>query len=118
MAVRIFLTFLAVTLLVLAAAVRDLTDSERRLRKSESRFATAFHSSPDAMIISRKSDARILEVNERWEEIFGYRKEEVLGRTLTELRVFPYGFDRLRMLSLVEEQGSVHNLDVNLLNSQ
>jgi PAS domain S-box-containing protein len=118
MAVRIFLTFLAVTLLVLAAAVRELTDSERRLRKSEQRFATAFHSSPDAMIISRRSDAKILEVNARWEEIFGYRREEALGRTLTELRVFPLSFNRDRMLSMVNEQGGVHNVDVTVLDRQ
>ncbi|HKU72127.1 MAG TPA: ATP-binding protein, partial [Burkholderiales bacterium] len=118
MAVRIFLTFLAVTLLVLAAAVRDLTDSERRLRKSEQRFATAFHASPDAMIISRKSDGRILEVNQRWEEIFGYGKNEALGRTLTELKVFPQDFDRGRMLAMVEEQGGVHNMDISMRNRQ
>ena len=116
MAVQIFLTFVAVTLLILAAAVRELTDSEQRLRRSEQRFATAFHSSPDAMIINRRSDGSILEVNERWEEIFGYRKQEALGRTLVDLNIFPQDFDRARLLALVEKQGGVHNLDVALRN--
>jgi PAS domain S-box-containing protein len=115
-AVRIFLTFVAVTLLILAAAVRELTELERVLRKSEQRFATAFHSSPDAMIISRRSDGRILEVNERWEEIFGYSKMETLGRTLMALSVFPKEGGQTRLLALVEERGSVHNLELTLYN--
>jgi PAS domain S-box-containing protein len=69
----------------------DITDrklAESALKSSEERFSKAFRSSPDALVISRQSDGRIIEVNERWEIIFGYRREEVVGKNMSELGLF------------------------------
>ena len=58
---------------------------EEALRSSEERFAKAFHSSPDALVIARRSDYRLIEVNEKWEAMFGYSRAEVLGRSFDDL---------------------------------
>ena len=52
----------------------DITDRKRAgeaLRASEELFAKAFRGSPDAMVISRQSDGRIIDVNARWETMGG-----------------------------------------------
>lgn len=68
--------------------VVDLTQrkqTEQALRTSEDRFAKAFRASPDALVIVRLSDGRILEANEAWEHLFGYSRAEMLAHTAAEL---------------------------------
>jgi two-component system sensor kinase FixL len=113
-AVQMFLIFLAITLLALAAIVRERRDTEKRLRMSEQRFATAFRSSPDAMIVSRRSDGHIIEVNDRWVELIGYAREEAIGRTAEELGLFQNGWNRARLLALVDEQDRVLDFELTI----
>src|SRR3954452_17693019 len=81
----------------LSAAVLALRDeigermaAERALRSSEQRFSKAFHSSPDAIVIVRQKDYRFVEVNEKWEAMFGYSRAQVIGRSAEELGLSVY----------------------------
>jgi PAS domain S-box-containing protein len=91
--VQLYLTSLGPTLLALAAVLAERQRAERLLRGSEERFSRAFRSSPDAMSISRVSDGQLIDVNDRWEELFGYLREEALGRPLLDL-LHPASRDR------------------------
>jgi PAS domain S-box-containing protein len=57
---------------------------EEALRMSEERFSKAFRASPDALVITRQADGRIFEINQSYERIFGYSREEAIGKTLPE----------------------------------
>lgn len=59
----------------------------------EEKFAKAFHSAPYALIIARREDGRIIEVNNGFSDIFGYTRQEALGRTPAELRLLPHGHE-------------------------
>jgi PAS domain-containing protein len=75
----------------MAGIVVDVTErknAEALLRQSEERFAKIFQASPDAIVISRLSDGRYLEVNQRWLELFGYSREELIGRSSLGLGVW------------------------------
>ena len=72
--------------------VRDVTEreaAEHALRESEERFAKAFRSAPVAMTISTFSENRYLDVNESYCALTGYSRDELLGRTATELGIMP-----------------------------
>jgi two-component system, LuxR family, sensor kinase FixL len=112
--VQIFLTFTAVMLLTLAAAVQERKHAESRLRDSEDLFATAFRSSPDAISIRRKADGHILEINDRWEETFGYGRDEAVGRTVQELGIYASEAERLRFQAVADDHGSVREIEVGL----
>ena len=62
--------------------------TEQALRASEERFAKAFRASPDAISIARRPEARLLEINERWEALFGYSRVDAIGRTIDDLQIF------------------------------
>jgi PAS domain S-box-containing protein len=113
-AMQFLLTFIAVTFLALAAFVQERQKAEAKLRSSEERFATAFHSSPDAMAISRKSDGRFIEVNERWLSMFGHERHRVVGHTIDELNFFSDMNQRDKAYALANEQGAVHELELEL----
>ena len=70
------------------AFVRDISDhkrAERALRESEAKFAAAFQGSPDVMVINRTRDGLIVDVNRAYERFFGFKRDELVGRTSVEL---------------------------------
>lgn len=53
----------------------------------EGRFSRIFQHCPVALAMTTIGDDRIVDANERWLSMFGYRREEVLGRTNDELGI-------------------------------
>ena len=58
--------------------------SRAALARSEERFARLIELAPDAMVISRSSGEIVL-INAAAERLFGYRREELLGRPVEDL---------------------------------
>lgn len=80
--IQLFLISIAVPLLFLAAMLDERRQADKKLRSSEALFSTAFRSSPDAMAISRRCDGQIVDVNDRWLQLFGYEPDQ---RTLGQI---------------------------------
>ncbi len=59
--------------------------SARCLRASEARFETAFHTSPDAIVITRVDDGVVLEVNDGFSRLTGHDRLDAIGRPVTSL---------------------------------
>jgi two-component system, cell cycle sensor histidine kinase and response regulator CckA len=55
--------------------------TEAALRQSNEKFAKIFNTSPDSITITRLSDGKYLEVNQKFTETSGYTPQEVLGRS-------------------------------------
>ena len=89
-------------------------DVERSLRKSRTKFATAFQVNPMAMAITTLEDGRFLEVNRGFEEITGYDRDEILGRTSLEIEFWDDHRDRREVLSRLESRGAVRNYETRL----
>ncbi|URD41277.1 PAS domain S-box protein [Pseudomonas sp. BYT-5] len=68
--------------------VREITrqhDRETALINSEKRFATLFHLSPNVILLTRRQDGMIFEVNQHFEDMFGWPGHQVIGKTTLEL---------------------------------
>lgn len=99
------------------SVIRDVTERkeiERRLRKSRTKFATAFQVNPMAMAITVLEDGRFLEVNRGFEEITGYDRTEILDRTSVEIGFWDDPRDRREVLSRIESRGAVRNFETRL----
>ncbi len=99
------------------AALRDLTErkqAEDRLRSSEQRFAITFQSIPDALAITTLEDGKIIDVNRNFSLIFGYSREEVLGKTTLELGLWANPADRETFVRYYREHQRVENLELQL----
>ena len=100
---------------VVLATFIDITErkeAERALRGSEARFRTAFMTVADAHYIATRDEGRILEVNDHFETVFGYRREEAVGHTSLELDLYADPEDRKRMLAELRAKGQVRELEV------
>lgn len=95
-------------------AVRDITErrqAESVLRASESKFSTAFHTSPDSVNINRLTDGLYLDINQGFTDITGYTREDVLGRTSLEIDIWANPEDRARLVRGLQAQGVVKDLE-------
>ncbi|HUL53965.1 MAG TPA: PAS domain S-box protein [Opitutaceae bacterium] len=101
----------------IAAFVLDVTErahAERALRRTEEKLAKAFQAVPDAALITRLHDGAILECNDRTSAIFGFSREEMLGRTTLELGVWVDPARRKALIDQVTATGACHNLEIPL----
>ena len=99
------------------SVVRDITERKRAevaLRESEERFTKAFRSIPDALVISRLEDGKIVEVNDSWHNVFGYSREEVIGKSSLALNLFADPAERQRAMALLREQGFVRDFELQI----
>lgn len=87
-------------------------EAEEALRRSEEKFSKAFHASPDSIVITRAADGTYIDVNEAFQEITGYSRSEVIGRSSTEIGIWADADARMVMLKLLNEHEHVRNLDV------
>ena len=100
---------------------RDITErkkTEEKLRKSEEKFYITFHSSPDSITVSTIASGQILEVNKSFTKMFGFTREEVLGKTAVELGIIKNVKLRNESLSELGKGGAFKNKETILWNKE
>ncbi|MGD9010329.1 MAG: PAS domain S-box protein [Desulfobacteraceae bacterium] len=95
--------------------ISELKAAEEALRKSEERFRLAFHTSPDAIILSRASDGMHLDINEGFTKIMGYKSEEVIGMTSLALNIWKNPDDRKHLVDELSKMGYVENIEAEFV---
>ena len=98
---------------------RQIRSATGLLQKSEARFSTIFKDSPIAIAISRLRDGVFVDANDAFIQLYGYPREEIIGRTSEHLRLWHSGnraqvTEELRdkMHVVVDMQGRRKNGDV------
>jgi PAS domain S-box-containing protein len=66
-----------------------INDFVQALTRSEEKFRKIFETSGSLIAIHTIPDACIMDVNPAWERTFGYRRQEVIGRSLANLALTP-----------------------------
>jgi PAS domain S-box-containing protein len=95
----------------------DITERKRfadALRAAESRFLRVFQLAPIAMSISTLDTGRYVDVNAALLEHTGYAREEVVGKTASDLGVYVSENDFTRVRELLKADGSIRNLEIAL----
>jgi PAS domain S-box-containing protein len=98
----------------LQKAEQALDQSEAGRRASEEKFQNIFHASPIAFSITTLEEGRFLEVNAAFECRYGYRREELLRRTVHELRMWDDPADRSLLLTYLRRGGPIRNVITRL----
>jgi len=88
--------------------------AEVALRESETKFSRVFSTVPEAIAITQLDDGTYVEVNDAYERLMGYRREEVIGRSSLDIGIWPRPQDRQRMLKEIASGNRVRDLDVEL----
>lgn len=95
----------------IAAAIITFEDISERmnaqaaLRESEERFGAAFRASPAAMSISRARDGRIIDVNDSFTALYGFSREEAIGKCGFDLKIQPEPAERAEIIRYLQRHG-------------
>ena len=93
----------------------DITDHKRvegDLRDSEEVFAKAFRESPMALTLTSAVDYRYLDVNTTFEQITGWKRQEVIGRTPFEINLWSDPAERQRFVERLQAEAPVRDWEV------
>jgi PAS domain S-box-containing protein len=93
-------------------SLHDITERkqmEEALRASEDKFSKAFRSSPEAIVISNIEDGTILEGNNTFLRLTGYKPEEVIGKKSTEVGLWAVPKERAEIIHALKEEGMINN---------
>lgn len=88
--------------------------AEQMLRESEQKFSSIFNKSVYATTLSKLPDGVLVDVNEAFEQEFGYTRQEAIGKTSLEIGFNPDAEVRARMLAEIKEHGSARNHELPL----
>jgi PAS domain S-box-containing protein len=96
--------------------LRDLGETQQALERAEEnrarleeRFSKVFRASPIAFSITTADEGRFVDVNEAFEQRYGYSRDELVGRTILDIGIWEDSEDRLRMLAEIRQEGSIRN---------
>lgn len=105
----------------LLSVTRDVTASKeaehllcaatQKLRMSEARYSAVFRSSFDGILILNRASEQILDVNPRFSEMFGYRREELVGQTQLELGLWDKLQDRERWMRQLSQSAHCRDFE-------
>ncbi len=92
--------------------ITKMKKAEANLLEIEGRFKTVFNASPEAMSISEIETGKLIEVNDAYEKIFGYSREEAVGKTSFEIGIWANDEDRNRYIESLTEKKSKNNIEL------
>jgi len=101
----------AVRMLGTAIDTTEQKQIEEALKTSEEKFATAFRQSPMSLSIATAHDNRYVDVNETFLKRTGWSRDEVIGRTPSELELWVDPELRTAMVNRLLSGGVVRNLE-------
>jgi two-component system, cell cycle sensor histidine kinase and response regulator CckA len=92
---------------------REQSSTLSRLAAAEEKFSKAFRSSPAAITISRLSDGKFIDVNDRCLQLMNRTREEMIGKTSIDMGLFENPADRTRLADALRKNGSVWDMSIN-----
>jgi PAS domain S-box-containing protein len=99
----------AIMLRLSNASYRAAQQREAAMRRSESMLSTVFAATPDCLTLTELATGRFLMVNQACIDLFGYSRDEVIGRTSLEVGTWLRAADREWMHRTLLEQGRITN---------
>lgn len=99
----------------------DLTERKRiedELRQSEHKFSRVFHNSPIPIAITRLADGRYVDINDAFVRLFGWTREEAIGRSSVELGKWLRPEDRQAWVAEIRRSGRVEGYEFQLRDKQ
>jgi PAS domain S-box-containing protein len=92
--------------------VTERKRAEKTLLESERKFFLIFDKAPYAIALARLPDGFIVDINEAWAKMYGFTREEVVGRTSMELGMNRDPHERALLFAELQERGSVRNREL------
>ncbi|HWQ66673.1 MAG TPA: PAS domain S-box protein [Methanospirillum sp.] len=97
--------------------IREITEqkrSEQALFESQEKFSHIFQASPAPIFLIHIDTSTYFDVNDRFCELFGYLKEEVTGRSTSEIHIWADPRDHKVFFEDIHKKRIIRNLDARM----
>jgi len=94
--------------------MKDRTSIEKALRESEKKFEKIFHNSSTLIAISTIAEGLFIDVNESFLKRLGFQKDEVLGKTSSDLNIWVNPDERDKIIQEFSEKKNIENIEVKI----
>ncbi|HWY58619.1 MAG TPA: PAS domain S-box protein [Terriglobales bacterium] len=94
----------------------DVTErkyAEEALKKSEEKFSKAFRQSPIILTLTSTKDHRYIDVNETFERVTGWRRDEVIGRTPFDIGFWVRPSERVELTNRLLSEGRLRDVETS-----
>ena len=88
---------------------------ELKQLQTEKNFSAIFNTAPDCMVITDIESSVMLEVNSGFSEMTGFKREDVLGRSVYEINSWANPKDRLRLTAQLKKDKKVSGFHTKLI---
>jgi two-component system, cell cycle sensor histidine kinase and response regulator CckA len=99
---------------IFTGILRDVSERsriEQELRHSQEKYAKMIHSSPDAITLRSLPDRRYIEISDGFTRLTGYTAEEVIGKTPSEIGIWPDDSPHTEILENIQREGAVREVE-------
>ncbi len=109
---------------------RDVTDRmeaekkreemRKELKKSKEKLTAIYEASPTPITLSTLEEGRYIEVNEAFTKLTGWDREEVIGKTSSDLGIWPESAEgeRENLVEELRDRESIRNREVRFRNKE
>lgn len=97
-------------------ADRDVTEREKTaeiIRSSEEKFSNAFNNAPLLITINEVLTDKFVEVNDKFLEVSGFTREELIGRTSIEIGLVNE-YDKNKQNNIFQKDGQLNEIELTL----
>ncbi len=98
----------------ISEAIAERKQAEAALRISEEKFAKAFRSSPNPVVLSTIADGTLIEVNDSFLQFLNTTAEQVMGSTAEALHIWETERDRTEMIQALQQGQVIRNREYQL----
>ncbi|MFH1196122.1 MAG: PAS domain S-box protein [bacterium] len=95
--------------------VTEKRKAEEALKISEEKFSKAFVSSPDIVALTTIRDGIFLEVNESFEKITGYRRQDAIGKSFMSFKLMKDKSHLDRYMSELRKKKHISNFEAEFV---
>jgi PAS domain S-box-containing protein len=98
-----------------AAAELERIRADAELQRTSERFAKVFATSPVPIAVSSLAEGRYADVSPAFEQLFGWKRQEVLGRSSLEIGLWPSAEERERWVTQLADNLRSRDFETVLL---
>jgi PAS domain S-box-containing protein len=94
--------------------IRDITEQDKAqklLEESQKKYHSIFQHSSDVITITEFPSGKYVEANDRLEQLMGFSREEIIGKTSVELGFWVNPEDRQHFIERLQKDASVQDME-------